>query len=68
MAIIAQRVNSVEGHEIAGGIGQFESVENIQAFKDYLNAMNCFNYEFRKNNLLHIPNNFRTDYVFNSQI
>lgn len=30
--------------------------------------MNCFNYEFRKANFLALPNNFRTDYIFNSQI
>jgi NADH dehydrogenase/NADH:ubiquinone oxidoreductase subunit G len=66
LAIVAQRVNHVEGHEIAAGIGEFESIENIQALKDYLNSLNCFNYEFRKNNLLHLPNNFRTDYTFNS--
>ena len=68
LAIIAQRVNSVEGHEIAAGIGEFESVENIQSLKDFLNALNCFNYEFRQANFLGLPNNFRTDYIFNSQI
>lgn len=30
--------------------------------------MNCFNYEFRKSNSISLPNNFRSDYVFNSQI
>ena len=36
--------------------------------KDFLNALNCFNYEFRKTNFLGLPNSFRNDYVFNSQI
>lgn len=33
-----------------------------------MNALNCFNYEFRQANFLGLPNNFRTDYIFNSQI
>jgi len=44
LAIIAQRVNNVEGQEIAAGIGEFESIENIQSLKDFLNSLNCFNY------------------------
>lgn len=68
MAIIASRIDRVDGSEIAGGIGEFESVENIQAFKDFLNALNCFNYEFRQQNNLTLPNSFRSDYLFNSQI
>lgn len=36
--------------------------------KDFLNALNCFNYEFRSQNHFQIPNNFRTDFLFNSQI
>jgi NADH dehydrogenase/NADH:ubiquinone oxidoreductase subunit G len=36
--------------------------------KDFLNSLNCFNYEFRKNNNLQIPSNFRTDFLFNTQI
>ena len=68
LAIVAQRVNNVEGHEIAAGIGEFESVENIQALKDFLNSLNSFNYEFRQTNFVALPNNFRSDYIFNSQI
>lgn len=68
MALISSRIDKVDGSEIAGGIGEFESIENIQAFKDFLNALNCFNYEFRQSNNLSIPNNFRSDYLFNSQI
>lgn len=30
--------------------------------------MNCYNYEFRRSNFLSVGNNFRTDYIFNSQI
>ena len=66
--MIASRIDKVDGKDIACGIGQFESVENIQALKDFLNALNCFNYEFRENNKLAIPNHFRADYLFNSQI
>lgn len=33
-----------------------------------MNALNCFNYEFRSQNNLELPANFRTDYLFNSQI
>eukprot|EP00178_Gracilaria_changii_P016390 TRINITY_DN4668_c0_g1_i1.p1 TRINITY_DN4668_c0_g1~~TRINITY_DN4668_c0_g1_i1.p1 ORF type:complete len:269 (-),score=17.73 TRINITY_DN4668_c0_g1_i1:286-1092(-) len=36
--------------------------------KDFLNALNCFNYEFRNNGNLNVSNNFRSDYLFNSQI
>lgn len=36
--------------------------------KDYLNALNCFNYEFRSNNNLQLSPQFRSDYLFNSQI
>jgi hypothetical protein len=36
--------------------------------KDFLNGLNCFNYEFRQTNNLTIPNHFRADYLFNSQI
>ena len=36
--------------------------------KDFLNALNCFNYEFRQGSNLNVPNHFRTDYLFNSQI
>lgn len=43
-------------------------MENIQAFKDFLNSLNSFNYEFRKHNSLALSNNFRSDYLFNSQI
>jgi len=68
LSIIAQRVNNVEGHEISAGIGEFESIENIQSFKDFLNSLNCYNYEFRRSNFLSVGNNFRTDYIFNSQI
>ena len=66
--MIAARIDKVDGNEIACGIGEFESVENIQAMKDFLNALNCFNYEFRKGNNLNIPANFRSDFLFNSQI
>lgn len=68
LSIIAARIDKVDGKDIAGGIGEFESVENIQAFKDFLNSLNCFNYEFRKQNNLAVPNNFRSDYLFNTQI
>jgi hypothetical protein len=44
LAIVAQRVNLVEGKNIACGIGEFESIETIQALKDFLNSLNCFNY------------------------
>jgi hypothetical protein len=43
-------------------------VENIQAFKDFLNSLNSFNYEFRSGNNLAITNTFRADYLFNSQV
>ena len=66
--MIAARIDKVDGKDIAGAIGEFESVENIQAFKDFLNSFNCFNYEFRKNNSINLDNNFRSDYLFNSQI
>ena len=66
--MIAARIDKVDGKDIAGAIGEFESVENIQAFKDFLNSFNCFNYEFRKNHSLNLNSNFRTDYLFNSQI
>lgn len=68
LPIISHRVHSVEGNEIACGIGEFESAESILALKDFLNSLNCFNYEFRSQNHLHVPVNFRTDYLFNSQI
>lgn len=68
LAIIANRIDKVEGKDIAGAIGEFESVENIQSFKDFLNSLNSFNYEFRKANNLSVPNHFRSDYLFNSQI
>jgi NADH dehydrogenase/NADH:ubiquinone oxidoreductase subunit G len=68
LAIIAARLDKVDGKDIAAGIGEFESVENIQALKDFLNSLNCFNYEFRKQGSLSIQNNFRSDYTFNSQI
>lgn len=68
LPLIAQRVNAVEGKDIACGIGEFESVENIQALKDFLNALNCFNYEFRSGNTLHLSPTFRSEYLFNSQI
>lgn len=38
------------------------------ALKDFLNSLNSFNYEFRSQNNLRLPNNFRNDYLFNSQI
>lgn len=65
---IAARIDKVEGKDIACGIGEFESIENVQALKDFLNALNCFNYEFRSSSSLRLPNNFRADYIFNSQI
>ena len=68
LSYIASKIDKVDGRDIACGIGEFESVENIQALKDFLNALNSFNYEFRHNANLSIPNNFRTDYLFNSQI
>lgn len=68
LSVIAHKVHEVDGNQIACGIGEFESVESIIALKDFLNALNCFNYEFRSQNNFHIPNNFRTDYLFNSQI
>lgn len=42
--MIAGRIDKVEGKDIAGAVGEFESVENIQAFKDFLNSLNSFNY------------------------
>lgn len=36
--------------------------------KDFLNSLNSFNYEFRKNHNLQLPVNFRSDYLFNTQI
>jgi NADH dehydrogenase/NADH:ubiquinone oxidoreductase subunit G len=66
--IIAHRVHNVDGSEIACGIGEFESLECLLALKDYLNALNCFSYEFRSHNNYKIPSNFRTDYLFNTQI
>lgn len=66
--MVASRIDKVNGNEIACGIGEFESVENIQALKDFVNALNCFNYEFRQGQNLALPNNFRSDFLFNSQI
>ena len=68
LSVIAQRVNAVDGKDIAAGIGEFESIESIQSLKDFLNSLNSFNYEFRSHNQIHLPNNFRSDYLFNSQI
>lgn len=68
MSMIAARIDNVDGSEISCGIGEFESVENIQAMKDFLNALNCFNYDFRKTSSLNLPNHFRSDFLFNSQI
>ena len=68
MSMIASRVDKVDGKDIACGVGEFESVENIQALKDFLNALNCFNYDFRKGSNLSVPNSFRSDFLFNSQI
>lgn len=68
LSAIANRIHSVDGKDIACGVGEFECVESILAMKDFLNALNCFNYEFRKNSNFSLPTNFRTDYLFNSQI
>ena len=68
LAMVASRIDKVDGSEIACGIGEFESVENIQAMKDFLNSLNCFNYEFRQGSHLAVPNNFRSDFLFNSQV
>ena len=68
MSMIAARVDKVDGSEIACGIGEFESVENIQALKDFVNALNCFNYDFRQGSNLSVPNHFRSDFLFNSQV
>ena len=68
LSVVAQRVTAVDGKDIAAGIGEFASVESIQALKDFLNSLNSFNYEFRSQNTVHLPNNFRSDYLFNSQI
>jgi len=36
--------------------------------KDFLNSLNCFNYEFRNRNNVNLPSTFRTDFLFNTQI
>jgi NADH dehydrogenase/NADH:ubiquinone oxidoreductase subunit G len=65
---IAEKVQDVEGHEIAGAIGEFSDLESIVAFKDFLNSFDCFNYEFRRNNNIQVSPTFRSNYLFNSRI
>jgi NADH-quinone oxidoreductase subunit G len=50
------------------GIGEFEDVESILALKDFLNSLDCYNYEFRSGSSLAIDPTFRTNYLFNSRI
>lgn len=53
---------------MAAGIGEFADAESILALKDFLNSMDCYNYEFRKNASLALDPTFRSNYLFNSRI
>jgi NADH dehydrogenase (ubiquinone) Fe-S protein 1 len=67
LTIAAQKLSSVQGHEIQGIIGQFNDVESILAFKDVLNRLNCDNIDVRKN-VPAFKADFRSQYLMNSRI
>lgn len=47
LSIARKKLTSVKGDEIAGVIGEFADVESIVAFKDFLNRLDCENFEIR---------------------
>jgi NADH dehydrogenase/NADH:ubiquinone oxidoreductase subunit G len=67
-SLIRSKIDKVDGNQIAAGIGEFEDVESILALKDFLNSLNSFNYEFRRDANLHLDPTFRSNYLFNSRI
>ncbi|EGR28078.1 NADH dehydrogenase fe-s protein 1, putative [Ichthyophthirius multifiliis] len=68
MRIIAEKLQGVSGQEIGAIIGEFSDIETITALKDFLNRLDCENFEIRGHDNLKLSADFRANYLFNSRI
>lgn len=67
LELAGQKLQSVNGEEIQGVIGQFQDVESMVAFKDLMNRLNCDNLDVRSN-APHFNADLRPSYLMNSQV
>lgn len=67
LTVVGQKMQSFQGNEMAGIIGEFSDVESIIAFKDLFNRMDSDNFEVRSDTSK-LNADLRSSYLFNSKI
>ena len=65
--IVSSKLKETDKKQIAGHIGDMESLETINSFKSLLDNLNIKNYEFREKPFYINPSN-KMNYIFNSSI
>ena len=65
--IVSSKLKETDKKQIAGHIGDMESLETINSFKSLLDSLNIKNYEFREKPFYINPSN-KMNYIFNSSI
>ncbi len=67
MDIISKKFKEIDKNSIGAHVGDMQSLETINAFKDLLISLNINNYEFREKPFYINPEN-KMNYIFNSSI
>jgi len=67
MRLAAEKLQSVDGDQIQGKIGQFADVETLVAFRDLMHKLNSDNLDVR-DNAAYFNADFRSQYLMNSRV
>lgn len=67
MAMAAQKLSEVQGEDMSAIIGNFCDVESIVALKDFMNRLDCDNFEVRSDSTK-LNADLRSSYIMNSTI
>jgi len=67
IALLVEKIQSIQPHEIAGHIGDMINMENALGFKKLFNILKSKNLEFREKDF-YINSEEKINYIFNSSI
>ena len=67
IALVSKKFKSINKNKIAGHVGDMVSIENVFAFKKFLNSLNILNLESREKKYYINPKD-KMNYIFNSAI
>ena len=67
IALVSKKLKSINKNKIAGHVGDMVSIENVFAFKKFLNSLNILNLESREKKYYINPKD-KMNYIFNSAI